>query len=109
MEAQAAFVGAYSAVALHAEAAVDMHLPAVIHPGNAEDDDALRLHNALQDFLVHELRVLGHIRGYTFHHLADGLVEFVFTGVAGYYLAHEPLDVIAGEIVHRFFSFYVHY
>ncbi len=102
MEAQAAFIRADRAVALHAEAAVDVHFSAVVHPGDAENHNALRLHNAFQDFEVHQLRIFGNIGGDAFHHLTYGLVEFVFTGVAGNDFAHETLDVIAGKIVHIF-------
>ena len=46
---QAALVGADGAVELHAEAAVDLDLALVVHPGHAEHDLALGLHDALQD------------------------------------------------------------
>ena len=102
MEAQAALVRADGAVALHAEAAVDVYLSTVVHPGDAENDNALRLHNAFQDFEVHQLRIFGNIRSDAFHHLTYGLMELVLTGVAGNDFAHEALDVIAGKIVHIF-------
>ena len=47
MEAQAALVGADSAVRLHAVAAVDLHLALVVLPRHAEHHDALRLDHAL--------------------------------------------------------------
>ena len=43
MEAETSLVGADRGVVLDAEAAVDMNLAAVIHPGNPELNDALRL------------------------------------------------------------------
>ncbi len=101
MEADAALVRADGAVALHTEAAVHLNFSTVVHPGDAEDDDALRLDDALQDFLVHELGVGGDIRCHALHDFADGLVEFGFSGVAGDDLPHETFDVIAGKVVHK--------
>src|SRR5690606_27181025 len=52
VEAQAALVGAEHAVELHAEAAVDLHLAAVVLPRHAEDDLALRFADALDDLVL---------------------------------------------------------
>ena len=49
MEPQAALVGANGGVELHAEAAVHLDLAVVVHPGHAEHNLALGLHDALQD------------------------------------------------------------
>ena len=49
MEAQTALVGADRGVELHTVAAVDLDLAVVVHPGNAEDDDALGLDEALHE------------------------------------------------------------
>ena len=49
MKAQAALLGANSAVKLHAETAVYLHLAVIVHPGHPEHDLALGLHNALQN------------------------------------------------------------
>ena len=47
VEAQAAFVGAYSGIVLHSEAAVDAGNALIVHPGDAELYNTLRLDKAL--------------------------------------------------------------
>ena len=47
MEAQTALVGAYSGIVLHSEAAVDAGHALIVHPGDAELNNALRLDKAL--------------------------------------------------------------
>ena len=52
MEAQAALVGPQRAGELHAEAAVDLLLAMVVHPGHAKGVRALRLGDHLQHLEV---------------------------------------------------------
>ena len=49
MEAQPAFVGPDGVVELDAIALVDADMALVVHPGNAEENDAVRLDHALED------------------------------------------------------------
>ena len=57
MEAQASLVRTYGAVELDAVARVGLHLSLIVHPGNAEGEDAVRLHHPLDDFRTLELRM----------------------------------------------------
>ena len=58
VKAEATLVRAESAVELHAESTVDLHLTFVVLPGHAEDYLALRLADALDNFMVTEFRIL---------------------------------------------------
>ena len=58
METAAALVGADGGVELHTVAAVDLHLAGIIHPGNAEHDGALGLHNTVHNTLFDQLGAL---------------------------------------------------
>eukprot|EP00976_Prorocentrum_cordatum_P092379 1188908-Prorocentrum_minimum.AAC.5 len=60
VEAKAALVGTNGRVELNAEAAVHAQHTLVVHPGDAELNQALGLQNALQHIQV--LRVLGQAR-----------------------------------------------
>ena len=100
MEADAALVGADGAVHLHAVAAVDLDLAPVVEPRHAEDDDPFGFGDAFQN--LHPLEYgAGHdVRGQRFGHLADGLVELRFAGIARDQPGHEILDVLFGLVVH---------
>src|SRR5699024_527814 len=82
MQAQAALVRADGRVELDAVAAVDLNLAGVIHPRHAELDEALRLHDALQNSPLLEFRMLLHIGLEALEHLADSLQEFRLAFVA---------------------------
>ncbi len=82
MEAQSALVGPQCAVDLDPEAAVDLHLAAVVLPRHAENDLALRFADALDDLVLAEFRILHQHRAERFQHLADRLMEFHFAGIA---------------------------
>src|SRR5690606_34172818 len=64
------------------EAAVDVHLAAVVLPGHAEDDLPLRLADPLDDLVLGVLRVPAQHGPERLDHLADGLVELRLAGVA---------------------------
>ena len=81
MQAQAALVGAYRGVELHAEAAVDLDLAAVVHPGDAELHEAFRLDYAVEDSGVDQILTSVGDGGEGFEHFADGLEELFFSGV----------------------------
>ena len=57
MKTQAAFVRAECAVKLDAKAPVDLYFTFVIPPGYTEDNLTLRLADALNDFVLSELRM----------------------------------------------------
>ncbi len=71
MESQAAFVGAYGAVELHAVTDVGLYLAAVVHPRHAEGDDAVGLDHTLDDFSLFEL-------GMFVVNLLDRLEDFAY-------------------------------
>ena len=100
VEADAALVGADGAVHLHAVAAVDLDLAPVVEPRHAEDDDPFGFGDAFQN--LHPLEYgAGHdVRGQRFGHLADGLVELRFAGIARDQPGHEILDVLFGLVIH---------
>ena len=82
MEAQAALVGADGAVELHAVAAVHLDLALIIDPGHTEADDALRLHQTLDQAGLLVLGVLFHHGLDALQHLTHSLQEFRLVGIA---------------------------
>jgi hypothetical protein len=91
VEPQAALVGAQRGVEFDPEAAVDVHLAAVVLPRHAEDDLPLGLADALDGL---HLGVLGVPRQHDregLEHLADGLVELDLTRVPAEDLVVDPL------------------
>src|SRR5690606_34921675 len=79
---QPALVGAQRAVEADPEAAVDVHLAAVVLPGDAEDDLPLGLADPLDDLVLGVLRVPAQHRPERLDHLANGLVELDLSGIA---------------------------
>ena len=82
MKTQAAFVRPDGAVHLHAEAAVDLDLPFVIDPGDAELNHPLRLNNAFEDFAVAIFLVTLDCRFDGLEDFGDRLQEFRFIRIA---------------------------
>lgn len=105
METEAALVRTDGAVHLHAEAPVDLHLAAVVHPGNAEDDDALRFDHALEDFLVQQMRIGHHIGSYALYHFTNCLMKFDLARIAGYEVRHEAVDILLSQLFHNTTNF----
>lgn len=101
VEAQTALVGADGAVHLDAVAAVDLDLPLVVEPRHAEDDDAFGFGDAFQNLHLPQHGTGHDVRGQRFGHLADGLVELRFCGIAGDEPVHELIDVLTGLFVHN--------
>ena len=60
MEPQTAFVGTDCGVELDTESTVDLNLALIVHPGNPELNETLRLHNAIDDAGFDQLRFLFH-------------------------------------------------
>ena len=83
MQAQAALVGADGGVELHAEAAVDLDLALVVHPGHAEHHHALRLDEALEQAVLLVSGVGVHRKAQGVQHLAHRLMEYGLARVAG--------------------------
>ena len=105
MEADTALIRADRAVTLDAEAAVDVDFSAVVHPGDTEHEHALGFHDAFQNLLIHQMGIGGYVGSHAFHHLAYGLMELFFTGVLGYDIGHDALDIILGKLVHKIHIF----
>jgi len=81
VEAHAALVGTDSRVELYAEGAVDLHLAAIVHPADAELNDALGLHQALQQRLFAIVRVAFDKRPQRGEYFAHRLQIFRLVGV----------------------------
>src|SRR5574337_510710 len=92
VEAQPALVGPERAVELDAEAAVDLHLAAVVLPGHAKDDLTLGLADAFDDLLLGVFGMLAQHRAEGVDHFLDRLVELGLPGVALDDLGVEALD-----------------
>ena len=78
MKADPALIGAKRRVELHPEAAIDLHLIPVVDPGDAEDDLALGLADALDQGLFGIFRLPRDHPPEAFEHLANRLVKFWF-------------------------------
>ena len=91
MEAQAALVGADGAVELDAVAGVGLDLALVVHPGDAEGEDAVRFDHALDDLRALELGMLVvHVLD-GLEHLLYRLEIFVLAGILGLEGGHDVL------------------
>ena len=94
MQAQAALVGADGAVELDAVTAVHLHLAGVVHPGHAELDEALGLHDSLQHTVLFIFGVFFADDLQALQNLAHCLQELLLAGIA---LLH--LGVHTGQIL----------
>ena len=95
MEAQAALVGADGAVHLDAEAAVDLDVALIVHPRDAEHEDALGLRDALENPRRDVLGMSLQHKTQRLHDFLYGLVEFRLGGVLGLHQGHNIVDVVA--------------
>src|SRR5690606_20212199 len=95
VEAQATLVGAQRTVESDAESARDLYLAAVILPGHAEDQLALRLADALDDLVLDVFRMLVEHRSERLYNFLDGLVELDLAGIAPDHFAVDLLDMLA--------------
>jgi hypothetical protein len=66
---------------LDAVAAIDLHLTVVVHPRNAEHDDALRLDQTVEQAVFGIFRVLGDVRPQAFDDFGNGLQELRLPGL----------------------------
>ena len=101
MEAQAALVGADGAVHLDAETAIDLDVAMVVKPRNAEHQDALGFHDALENPLRDVLGVSLQHKAQRLHDFLHGLVEFRLGRVLGFHQSHYFVDVIARSLDSR--------
>jgi hypothetical protein len=92
MKAQAALVGTQGAVESHAEAAIDVHLAAVVLPWHAEDDLPLGLADALDDLVLGVLRMFTQHWLERFADLANRLMKFGFAAVAANHIFDDLID-----------------
>ena len=101
MEAQAALVGADRGVELHTVATVDLNLAVVIDPGNAEDDDALGLDEALHEAGFFPLGVLVDDMLEALKDFINGLKEL---GLVGMILLKVCVDAVQISVVNHFLT-----
>ena len=97
MEAEAALVGAYRAVELDAEAAVDADIAVVVHPGDGELDKALGLDKALHDAVF---LILGMVLDHgleALQNLQHRLMELALAGVAGEDRLIHTLEILISQ------------
>ncbi len=76
MKTQAALERANGVVELDAEAAVDLHISLIVHPGHPEDHGSFRFDNPLVNIGLHKFRVLFYGRLQRFHDFFDRLMKF---------------------------------
>src|SRR5699024_1198534 len=100
MEAQAALVGADGAVELHAVALVDVHAALVVHPRNAEEDDALGLDETFEERCLLVLGMALDDGTKAVQDLGRRLMELGFVGVLLLELFKHSL-----YIIHKKYSF----
>ena len=94
MEPESPLVRPERGVELDAEAAVDVHLPTIVVPGDAEDDLALRFAQPLDDLVVVQLWVLREGGPDRPEHVTHGLVELMLAGIATQDLGVGALDLL---------------
>ena len=100
VEAQTALIRADGIVELHAEAAVDVDMSAVVRPRHAEFDHAIRFDQALQHARFQINRVRFNDRLQRGEHLPHRLMEFRFPGIP---LLH-PFDQFPQCLIVHFIS-----
>ena len=100
MEADATLVWTDCAVHLHTVTSVDLDLTLIIEPRNSENYYSLRFYNSFKNLLLHEVRMLYDVWGYTFKNLAYCLMELLFTRIPGSEVCHETVYIVLGESIH---------
>ena len=105
VETDAAFIGADRAVHFDAVAFVDLDLPLVVEPRNAEHHDSFGFGDAFQDFHFLEHGIFEDVRGQRFYDLVYGLVKLFFTRISGDDIGHEIVDILLNVFFHRIRNF----
>ncbi len=93
METDAALVGADGTVHLHTETAVDLYVSIIVQPRNAEDDHTLRLGDALEDFLIDQIRPVNDVVGQRRRNYSNSLMELGFPGILGLDCGHDSKKI----------------
>ena len=101
METDTALVRADCAVHLHTISSVYLNLAFVIQPWDSEDDDSFRFYDSFENLLVDKVRVLHHVRGYTFKHFLHCLVKLLLTGILRCQIGHEAVDILFSHLIHN--------
>ena len=83
VKADAALIGADGRRMLDPVAAIDLHFAMVVHPRDAEHDDALRFDQAIQQAMLGIFRVLGDEWPQAFDDLRDCLQKLRLSRIAG--------------------------
>jgi len=99
-ETKATLIGAKDAVVLDAKAAVDMDVPFVVDPWNAEDDLTFGLAEALEQALLIVVRMPFEDDRDRFEELAHGLVKFRLSGVALADRLEDGFDALIEILIH---------
>lgn len=81
MKTKAALVRPYSAIELNAESTVYLHVSVVVHPRHTEDNNALRLYDALEKARLLIFRMSLNYRLEGLHDLSHSLDEFGLLGI----------------------------
>ena len=84
MQTQTSFVGSDGTVELYTVSFVYLYLSFIIHPGNAEHHNSLRLNQTLQESFFSVLLLIGvNHRAKRIQHLFHCLMELRLAGVLG--------------------------
>ena len=97
MEAQAALERAQRAAHLDAEAAVDVDLAGVVHPGDSKEDHPLRLEHPLQDPGPPVLRMLLEQGSQRSRHLGHRFKEIRLVRMPGGQVRQQGVHVGGGH------------
>src|SRR5690606_11326479 len=81
-------------VELYAEAAVDLHLPFVVNPRNAEDDLPFRLADQLDHRILQIARKFGDNPTETLQNLSDSLLELLFACIAPHDFLQDRFELL---------------
>ena len=96
MKAKTALVRSKTAIELHAEAAVNLHLARIINPRNTEHNNALRLYNSLKQTCLLILGIRVDDRLQRRKNLGNSLNKLRLVCVLGLYLLDDGVNVAHG-------------
>ena len=100
MEANTALIRANSAIHLHPEAAVNLHLALIVHPGYTEHYHALGFNHTLKHFLLTHIRIRHHYGRNTLHYFANRLMKLILTGVLLNQVRHKGVHIRFSLLIH---------
>ena len=96
MKAKTALIRSKTAIELHAEAAVNLHLARIINPRNTEHNNALRLYNSLKQTCLLILGIRVDDRLQRRKNLGNSLNKLRLVCVLGLYLLDDGVNVAHG-------------